>query len=55
MLKEFKQFLLRGNVVELAVAIVIGIAFGAVVSAFVKAFLTPLIGLATSWNLSTLP
>ena len=47
MLKEFKQFLLRGNVVELAVAIVIGIAFGAVVSAFVKAFLTPLIGLAT--------
>jgi large conductance mechanosensitive channel len=46
-LKEFKQFLLRGNVVELAVAIVIGIAFGAVVSAFVKAFLTPLIGLAT--------
>jgi large conductance mechanosensitive channel len=47
MLSEFKRFLLRGNVVELAVGIVIGVAFGSVVTAFVKAFLTPLIGLAT--------
>ncbi len=43
----FKKFLLRGNVVDLAVAVVIGAAFGAVVTAFVKAFLNPLIGLAT--------
>jgi large conductance mechanosensitive channel len=45
MLKDFKQFLLRGNVVDLAVGIVIGAAFGAVVTGFVTAFLTPLIGL----------
>ena len=44
MVKEFKQFLLRGNVVDLAVGIVIGAAFGAVVTAFVKDFITPLIG-----------
>ncbi len=42
-LKEFKQFLLRGNVVDLAVGVVIGAAFGTVVSALVKDFLTPLI------------
>ncbi|HJP65926.1 MAG TPA: large conductance mechanosensitive channel protein MscL [Actinomycetota bacterium] len=46
MLKDFKQFLLRGNVVDLAVGIVIGAAFGAVVTGFVTAFITPLIGLA---------
>lgn len=39
----FKQFLLRGNVVDLAVGIVIGAAFGTVVSALVKDLLTPLI------------
>jgi large conductance mechanosensitive channel len=43
MLKGFKQFMLRGNVVELAVAVVIGGAFGAVVTAFVKDLITPLI------------
>lgn len=43
MLKEFKQFLLRGNVVDLAVGVVIGAAFGTVVSALVSDFLTPLI------------
>jgi large conductance mechanosensitive channel len=42
-LKEFKQFLLRGNVVDLAVGVVIGAAFGTVVTALVKDFLTPLI------------
>jgi large conductance mechanosensitive channel len=42
-IKEFKQFLLRGNVVDLAVGIVIGAAFGALVTAFVKDFVTPLI------------
>lgn len=44
MLKEFKQFLLRGNVVDLAVGVVIGAAFGTVVSAIVADILTPFIG-----------
>jgi large conductance mechanosensitive channel len=43
--KGFKDFLLRGNVVELAVAVVIGAAFTAVVSSFTESFLQPLIGL----------
>jgi len=42
-LKGFKEFLFRGNVVDLAVAVVIGAAFGAVVTALVKDLLTPLI------------
>jgi large conductance mechanosensitive channel len=41
--KDFKQFVLRGNVVDLAVGIVIGAAFGAVVTALVKDLITPLI------------
>ena len=40
---EFKQFLLRGNVVDLAVALVIGIAFTALVTQFVESMITPLI------------
>ena len=43
MFSGFRQFLLRGSVVDLAVAVVIGTAFTAVVTAFVKDFLTPLI------------
>lgn len=43
MLKGFKQFLLRGNVVDMAVGIVVGAAFGAVVTGFVKDLLTPFI------------
>jgi large conductance mechanosensitive channel len=43
MVKEFRDFALRGNVVELAVAVVIGAAFGAVVSEFASSFITPLI------------
>ena len=43
MLKEFKQFLLRGNVVDLAVGVVVGAAFGGVVNALVADVLTPLI------------
>jgi large conductance mechanosensitive channel len=43
MLKEFRQFLLRGNMVDLAIAVVIGAAFGAVVTALVKDLVTPLI------------
>ncbi len=44
MLQGFKQFLLRGNVIDLAVAVVIGAAFGKVVDSFVKGLLTPFIG-----------
>jgi large conductance mechanosensitive channel len=45
MIKGFKDFLLRGNIVELAVAVVIGTAFTALVAAFTTSFLEPLIGL----------
>src|SRR5918999_494228 len=45
MLKEFRDFIMRGNVVELAVAVIIGAAFGAVITAFAAAFITPLIAL----------
>ena len=45
MIKEFKAFILRGNVVDLAIAVVIGAAFGAVVQAFVKDLVTPLISI----------
>jgi len=44
MLRGFRDFVLRGNVVDLAVGVVIGAAFGGVVSGFVKDLLTPLIG-----------
>jgi large conductance mechanosensitive channel len=43
MLKDFKTFLLRGNVVDLAVAVVVGTAFGALVTALVRDILTPII------------
>ena len=44
MLKEFRDFLLRGNVVDLAVAVVIGAAFAALVNSIVADVLTPIIG-----------
>ena len=44
MLEDFKKFALRGNVVDLAVGVVIGTAFGTVVAALTKDLLTPLIG-----------
>ena len=46
MLKEFRDFVLRGNLVELAVAFVMGAAFTAVVQGFVSGFVTPLVALA---------
>jgi large conductance mechanosensitive channel len=45
MVREFRDFVLRGNIVELAVAFVLGVAFAAVVGAFVNGLLTPLIAL----------
>ena len=44
MIQDFKAFLMRGNIVDLAVAVVIGAAFGSVVTAFVDGILTPLLG-----------
>ena len=43
-LNDFKKFILRGNVVDLAVAVVIGAAFNSIVQGLVKDFITPLIG-----------
>ena len=43
MLKEFRAFMLRGNIIELAVAIVIGVAFGALVTSLVANLLTPIV------------
>ena len=54
MLKDFKAFLLRGNVVDLAVAVVIGAAFGAVVTSLVENILTPIIGIPGSADFSAL-
>ncbi|RQW83426.1 MAG: large-conductance mechanosensitive channel protein MscL [Geobacter sp.] len=45
MLKEFKEFVMRGNVVDMAVGIIIGVAFGKIISSFVKDILMPPIGL----------
>ena len=46
MLKEFKEFVIRGNVVDLAVAVIIGGAFGKIITSFVEDMLMPPIGLA---------
>ncbi len=51
---EFKEFVLRGNVIDLAVAVVIGGAFGKIVTAFVADIITPLIGLPGKVDLSNL-
>lgn len=45
MISGFREFIMRGNVIDLAVAVVIGTAFGAVVGSFVADVLTPLLGL----------
>ncbi|MFY8137644.1 MAG: large-conductance mechanosensitive channel protein MscL [Flavobacteriales bacterium] len=48
MLKEFKEFALRGNLIDMAVAFVMGAAFNKLVSAFVEGMVMPLVGLLTS-------
>jgi large conductance mechanosensitive channel len=53
-MQDFKQFVLRGNVVDLAVGVVIGAAFGAVVTALVKDIITPLISIPGKVNFSNL-
>lgn len=52
MLQGFRDFILRGNVVDLAVGVVIGAAFNNVVSAFTKAFLDPMVKLVTGGNVA---
>ncbi|MCC7162577.1 MAG: large conductance mechanosensitive channel protein MscL [Anaerolineae bacterium] len=47
MLKEFREFIMRGNVMDLAVAVVIGAAFTAVVNSFVQDVIMPILGLFT--------
>lgn len=55
MLKEFKEFISKGNVLDLAVAVIIGAAFGKIVTALVDNILTPLIGMIFGGvNFSTL-
>jgi large conductance mechanosensitive channel len=54
MFKDFKKFILRGNVVDLAVAVVLGAAFNAVIQGFVKDFITPLITGITGANGATI-
>jgi large conductance mechanosensitive channel len=54
MLKEFKAFVLKGNVVDLAVAVVIGAAFGKVIDSLVKNLLTPLIAIPGESDFSSL-
>lgn len=45
MIKEFRDFIMRGNVLDLAVAVVIGAAFGAIITSLVNDIFTPLIGI----------
>ncbi|MCW3050872.1 MAG: Large-conductance mechanosensitive channel [Chthonomonadales bacterium] len=47
MLKEFKEFAVKGNVIDLAVGVIIGAAFGKIVTAFVEDIIMPLIGMLT--------
>jgi large conductance mechanosensitive channel len=54
LLKDFKAFILRGNVVDLAIAVVIGSAFGALVTSFVENLLTPLIAIPGTRDFSAL-
>ncbi|TAL60015.1 MAG: large-conductance mechanosensitive channel protein MscL [Legionella sp.] len=44
-IKEFKEFAMRGNVVDLAVAVIIGVAFGKIISSLVEGIIMPLLGL----------
>ena len=52
MFDDFKKFLFRGNVIDLAVAVIIGAAFTAIVSAIVEGLITPLVGMIVSKDFS---
>jgi large conductance mechanosensitive channel len=53
MVREFRDFLFRGNIIDLAVAVVLGAAFGAIVTSLVEDILTPLLGLLGIPDFST--
>ena len=53
MIKEFRDFLFRGNIIDLAVAVVIGAAFGAIATSLVEDILTPFLGLLGIPDFST--
>jgi large conductance mechanosensitive channel len=52
--EDFKNFIMKGNVIDLAVAVVVGVAFNAVVTAFVTDIITPLIGVPGHVNFAAL-
>lgn len=54
MIKEFKDFAMKGNIVDLAVAVIIGVAFGAIVTAMVDKILMPIIGSLIGQSFDTL-
>jgi large conductance mechanosensitive channel len=54
LVKEFKDFVMKGDVIDLAVAVVMGLAFNAVVTAFVTDIITPLIGIPDHVNFASL-
>jgi large conductance mechanosensitive channel len=54
LLEEFKNFIMKGDVIDLAVAVVVGLAFNAVITAFVADIITPLIGIPGHVNLASL-
>jgi large conductance mechanosensitive channel len=54
MIREFKQFALRGNLIDMAVAFVMGAAFGKIVSAFIDGMVMPMIGLIQGRDFSNL-
>ena len=54
MLDDFKKFLFRGNVVDLAVAVIIGTAFSAIVAAITTGLITPLVGMIFSKDFTTM-
>jgi large conductance mechanosensitive channel len=54
MLKEFKQFALRGNVIDMAVGIIIGVAFSGIISSLVADMLMPPLGLLVGYDFSNL-
>ena len=49
MIKEFKEFIAKGNAIDLAVGLVLGVAFGAIVTALVNGVIMPLVGVA-AWR-----
>ena len=53
MIKEFRDFLFRGNIIDLAVAVVLGAAFGAIITSLVADIMTPLLGLLGIPDFST--